>query len=188
MVQTYVFLLLADVFLGFGLEVYIYNVADPRFVWSLAKYIVVLNSFFMRLSSVVNIFSVFSPLCWGLRRTRSGFAGCMALLRPYGRVRMRFVDRFLRQLLRLKYGNICLGRTSSLFFSKNITYRRFYQILLLKNASKLIILYRESAIPDYLTEFFRLMRLAGGFCARSGISHYIQKDARPLMCRASFCM
>lgn len=61
MVQTYVFLLLADVFLGFGLEVYIYNVADPRFVWSLAKYIVVLNSFFMRLSSVVNIFLSFHP-------------------------------------------------------------------------------------------------------------------------------
>lgn len=137
MVQTYAFLLLADVFLGFGLEVYIYNVADPRFVWPLAKYIVVLNSLFMHLSYVVNIFSVFSPLCGGLRRTRSGFAGCMALLRPYGRVRMRFADRFLRQLLWLKYGNICLGRTSSLFFSKNITYRRFYQILLLKNASKL---------------------------------------------------
>ena len=65
MVQTYVFLLLADVFLGFGLEVYIYNVADPRFVWPLAKYIVVLNSLFY--ASVVcreYFFCLFIPP-WG---------------------------------------------------------------------------------------------------------------------------
>ena len=62
MVQTYVFFLLADVFLGFGLEVYIYNVADPRFVWPLAKYIVVLNSLFY--ASVIcreYFFCLFTP-------------------------------------------------------------------------------------------------------------------------------
>lgn len=43
-------------------DVYVYNVVDTRFVCPLAKPIVVLNSFFMHLLSVVNnFFSVFSP-------------------------------------------------------------------------------------------------------------------------------
>lgn len=82
MVQTYVFLLLADVFLGFGLEVYIYNVADPRFVWPLAKYIVVLNSFFMHLSSVVNIFfCLFTPL-WGSEENPFGLCRMYGVVTP----------------------------------------------------------------------------------------------------------
>ncbi len=51
-----------DVYVYVYNDVYVYNVVDTRFVCPLAKPIVVLNSFFMHLSSVVNnFFSVFSP-------------------------------------------------------------------------------------------------------------------------------